>query len=153
VDKACKALAAFIPGDPEWDRVAIVERSLQILVDLRREVSAKNVATNAAAAATLSAQLASEIAESNACRLAAAVADAQLHVDGLLQHAARLQDSLNRAQATNQETENALREKEHRLSSSIAELQATRQELARYESRLICRLAARPSSLLPARTP
>jgi hypothetical protein len=76
-------------------------------------------------------------------RLAAALADAQLHVDSLLEHAAQLQDSLNRVQATNQEMEIVLREKERGLSSSIAELQVTRTELARYESRLICRLAAR----------
>jgi hypothetical protein len=147
VDKACNALAALFPGNSEKGRAALVERSLRALVDLQRDIAAKNAAINAGVAATLRAQLDSEVAESDAHRLAAALADAQLHVDGLLQHATRLQNSINQLQATSLETETALREKERLLNSSIVNLQATRAELSRYEGRLICRLAARPPSL------
>jgi chromosome segregation ATPase len=144
VDKACGALAALFPGSREWDRAGLLEHCLQALVDLHREVAAKTAAINAGSAATLRAQLDGEIAGSEAHRLGGALADAQLHVGGLLQHAARLQDCINLLQATKRETETALREKERLLNSSLADLQATRAELSRYEGRLICRLAARP---------
>jgi len=129
---------------------AEVARARGELANLRRDVAAEHAAFNTATASTLRAQLESEIAESEARRLAMALADAQLHVEGLLQHAAKLQNSINLLQSTNQESEAALREKEHLLRSSIADLQATRAELSRYEGRLLCRLAARPSPLQSA---
>lgn len=145
LDNPCGALAALFPEGADRDRVAILEQSLRALVDLRRDVAAKNAAINAGIATTLGAKLDGEIAESDARRLAAALADAQLHVDGLLRHTEQLQQSINSLHGTQRETEAALGQKAEQLNASIAELQAVRTELARYETRLICRLAARKS--------
>ncbi len=143
IKDACAALAAAIPTSLEKGEPAVLQQGLQNLMDLRRDLAASNADLNTAKASILETTLRAETGESTARRLDAALSDAQQHIEGLIRHAEELQQRFNALGELKTRTDDVLREKELQLVASAAELQATQNELSRYESRLICRLMAR----------
>ncbi len=133
---ACAELVPLIPADPGKGEHALLEQCMIALANLRRDLASKNAELHAAMANGVETQLRADVTESEVVRLNIALKDAQLHLDGLLKHTADLQQWTNTLAAAKQDIE-------HQFTSTIAELQAARLELSRYESRLICRLAAR----------
>jgi hypothetical protein len=98
------------------------------IANLHRDLAVKNAEIHAGIAINIGTELRAEMAESDALRLTTALKEAQLYLDGLLLHTAGLQQRSNSLAAAKQDVD-------QQLNSSIAELQATRMELARYETR------------------
>ena len=132
-------LAQLLPDNVKDETRSILERYKTTLVNLHRDLAVKNAEVHAAMGINIGSQLRAEIAESNALSLTTALKDAQLHLDGLLLHTDVLQQRSNALAEAKQAAE-------QQLALSIAEAQATKQELKRYESRLICSLAARAAT-------
>jgi len=146
IKSACAALATAISADLEKGEVSVLEETLIALANLRRDLASQTAATNTAAAATLEAKLRADSGESEARLLTTALSDAQLHIDSLLQHISVLQERINTLEADKVEAEKTIQQAESRLTSCIAELQSSRLELARYQSRPLCRLVMRLAS-------
>ncbi|HEY4248072.1 MAG TPA: hypothetical protein VGM64_14570 [Lacunisphaera sp.] len=95
IKEACALLATQIPVDKNTSEICIVEETNVILAGLRQEIAALQSAKNALAASLIDARFRAQAAESELPRLLAALRDAQVHVDGLLQYAAEQQKHLN----------------------------------------------------------
>ena len=115
------------------EREQLAQQTLGALAVLRRDLVAKNVDAKATAGSLLDAELRAEAAEAEVRRLSAAQTDTLTQVNQLLRQGQLLQQFVKGLDTARQATEEKLRQ--------------LNRELARYETRLLCRLAAkRPAS-------
>ncbi len=136
------------------EREELLQETLRTATVLRRDLLVKNAEANATASVVLDARVQTEVAESEARRLAASLTDAVRHIEHLLAEAELLKRSLDQIEADRLDTAESLRQRDQDLNSTLAKLQATQAELSRYESRLLCRLLAqKPANLSSAIQP
>ena len=139
---ACAALATLLPFEPAKGEILLLEKCLVTVATLRQEIAERAAATGKVAAAELNATLRAETAESEIRRLTVALQEAQVHLDGLLMHAAERQRLLNTSEAARDAAEASGRGREKELTSALAQLERARENLARFEQSWICRLVA-----------
>lgn len=143
------AWAASLDAELHKARAVAAEREHKVqqtqaaVTVLRRDLIEKKVEARATAGSLLDAQLRTEVAESEVRRLTGTLNHALGQVNRLLRQGEVLRQSVDELNAIRLTNEATLQQQAKDLNSSLMTLQGTRKELARYESRLICRLAAR----------
>jgi len=111
------------------------QQTLKALSMMHRDLLGKSAEASATASNFIDARLRLESAESEVRRLTGTLTGAVVHVDHLL-------SEIQSLETERLVTAKALLQKEDDLNSIVTSLQAARKELARYEGRLLCRLAA-----------
>ena len=143
IKAACSTLASMLSGTTAQDDVLLLEETMRKLTELQRDLAMSSAEANRATASANEASVRADVAEAEVRRLTTMVTDAQIHVDHLLDQTRRLQFQSQALEATKLNLEATIQSQTENLQLVISTLETTRQQLARHEGVLICRLGAR----------
>ena len=145
----CTKRSILLPHEAASGEAIVLDRCRKAIADLQRDIEQRKADTIAASSVALGNQRRADVTETENNRLNGALAQAQLHVDHLLEQVNNLQLTANGLTHDKLATEETLRQSKHELSAAIAQLRTTRLALNRYDNNWISRLAARFSSSQP----